>query len=349
MERTVSKPLVISYVSVFVLLVLVAWLHLGTPLLTVFFAYFALHALAFWRSKSVAIASFLLVVVAVFWIFVFFLKTAFVALPEIVSTAVPAVVHYAERHGFELPFNDVASLKEMAMESVQGVLGYLGNFAKIATKESVFVIVGVVIAIGIFVNPAIDPSPERVSRTNLYTVYTGHIALRLRSLFQSFERVMGAQILISTINTVLTACFVFSCELRYAGLLVVLTFVCGLLPVIGNIISNILIVGIAFTKSPQMAGWALVFLVTIHKLEYFLNSKIVGARIRHPMWLTLLALIMGERLMGIPGLILAPVVLNFVKVEASKYESAEPPPPLPPELTSSPPKLRPEVVPPRST
>ena len=38
------------------------------------------------------------------------------------------------------------------------------------------------------------------------------------------------------------------------------------------------------------------------------------------MWLTLLALLFGERLLGIPGIILAPVVLSFIKVQASKFE-----------------------------
>ncbi|HEU4678053.1 MAG TPA: hypothetical protein VFS35_00940, partial [Terrimicrobiaceae bacterium] len=75
---------------------------------------------------------------------------------------------------------------------------------------------------------------------------------------------------------------------------------------------------------PQFAGWALLFLVVIHKLEYFLNSKIIGGRIRHPMWLTLLALLLGERLLGIPGIILAPVVLSFIKVQASKFEVRDP-------------------------
>jgi predicted PurR-regulated permease PerM len=60
--------------------------------------------------------------------------------------------------------------------------------------------------------------------------------------------------------------------------------------------------------------------VTIHKLEYFLNSRIIGGRIDHPMWLTLLALIIGERLMGISGIILAPVVLSFIKVEMKKID-----------------------------
>jgi predicted PurR-regulated permease PerM len=69
-----------------------------------------------------------------------------------------------------------------------------------------------------------------------------------------------------------------------------------------------------------MAMVALIFLIAIHKLEYFLNSKIIGDRIRNPVWLTLLALIIGERLMGIPGMILAPVVLNYLRVEMSKVE-----------------------------
>ena len=65
---------------------------------------------------------------------------------------------------------------------------------------------------------------------------------------------------------------------------------------------------------------SLVFLVAVHKLEYFLNSKIIGGRIRNPVWLTLLGLVIGEELMGIPGMILAPVVLNYLRVEMSKIE-----------------------------
>ena len=128
---------------------------------------------------------------------------------------------------------------------------------------------------------------------------------------------IGAQVVISTINTFLTAIFVYAFSLRHATVLVILTFVCGMLPVVGNLISNTIIVGIAFTVSPKLAGWALVFLMIIHKLEYFLNSRIIGSRIRHPMWLLLLALLLGERLMGIGGIILAPVILHLIKVEAT--------------------------------
>jgi predicted PurR-regulated permease PerM len=65
-----------------------------------------------------------------------------------------------------------------------------------------------------------------------------------------------------------------------------------------------------------------MFLVILHKGEYFLNSKIIGDRIRNPMWLTLLGLVIGEKLMGIPGMILAPVLLHFIKVEVSRNKLA---------------------------
>ncbi len=163
-------------------------------------------------------------------------------------------------------------------------------------------------------------------RNNLYSLVCDEIVLRFRSFYESFAMVMGAQIIISTINTLFTAIFVVAVRLPYAVVVIVLTFLCGLLPIIGNIISNSIIVGIAFTRSPNMALLALAFLIVVHKLEYFLNSKIIGDRIKNPVWLTLLALVLGERLMGIPGMILAPVILHYVKVEMSKIRVDEVPP-----------------------
>ena len=131
--------------------------------------------------------------------------------------------------------------------------------------------------------------------------------------------------MISLINTLLTAIFVAISQLKHGGVVIGLTFVCGLLPIVGNLISNTIIVGIAFTISPRAAIAALVFLIALHKLEYFLNSKIIGERIKNPVWLTLLALILGERIMGIPGMILAPVILHYIKVETSKLPPGQGP------------------------
>ncbi|MBA2241599.1 MAG: AI-2E family transporter [Chthoniobacterales bacterium] len=319
-----QRPVAISYGIFAILLLLVGALHLGTPFIAALFCYLALTKLAFWGKKWIAVTLFLILVAAAFSGFVFFLKRAFVALPEIVETAIPIVVRFAEQHGIELPFTDMESLRGVTMESVRSILGDLGKYVKVATKEFLFLVIGVVIAVGVFLNPDFETKRQRGrTKANLYTFYTGRIRERFSSLYQSFEIMMGAQIIISAINATLTAVFAFGVGLRYAGLVAILTFVCGLMPIIGNLVSNTVIIGIAFTMSPSLAGWAFLFLVVIHKLEYFLNSRIIGGRIDHPMWLTLLALIIGERLMGLSGIILAPVVLSFVKVEMKKITLEE--------------------------
>jgi predicted PurR-regulated permease PerM len=146
------------------------------------------------------------------------------------------------------------------------------------------------------------------------------VSTRFRDFYRSFATVMGAQLTISLINTSLTAIFLLAVQMPHAPLLIAITFLCGLVPIAGNLVSNTVIVFVGLTVSIKMAISSLIFLILIHKLEYFLNSKIIGDRIRNPVWLTLIALILGERLMGIPGLVLAPVVLNYLRVEMLTVE-----------------------------
>ena len=77
----------------------------------------------------------------------------------------------------------------------------------------------------------------------------------------------------------------------------------------------ITIVGLSI--SIYAAASALVFLVIIHKLEYFLNAKIVGSRINARAWELLLAMIVMEAAFGIAGLIAAPIYYAYIKNELS--------------------------------
>ena len=319
MTEPISRPIAISYLIVGATILLAGWLKFSTLLLTVLFSLVALNALRFQNRRWLAIGLFLVLVGLVFSGFGYFLHRAVDEQSRIVSSTVPNIVQFANDHGIELPFDDPASLKEFAIKTVREALGYLGNFAKIATKEFVMLVIGLVIAIGIFLYR--DPIQEANASENLYTFYHCAIISRFRAFYRSFETVMGAQLLISLINTVATSFFLIITGLPYPGLLIPLTFLCGLLPIVGNLISNTGIVAIAFGHSPQAAGWALLFLILIHKSEYFLNSKIIGSRIRHPMWLTLIAIVVGESVMGMPGIILAPVVLNYLKVESSRFRA----------------------------
>lgn len=320
-----------SYLFIVGIIVLAGATHLATPLVTVLFAYFGLRKFNFVKRKWLAVLFFLLVVAGTLYGFGYLIRQAFIALPKIAAESIPPMIVYAQNHGIDLPFSDVESLKASIADMIKDEFLFVGNFARTATAQIVFILIGIVVAVSLFLNPKMEKYSDKPKGSNLFTAVTDEIRIRFQLFYQSFEIVMGAQIVISLINTFLTAVFVLAVSLKHGTVVIGLTFLCGLLPIVGNLISNSIIVGIAFTISPRVAIAALVFLVALHKFEYFLNSKIIGDRIKNPVWLTLLALIIGERFMGIPGMILAPVMLNYIKVEASRL----PPPDGVPETSAA--------------
>jgi predicted PurR-regulated permease PerM len=147
------------------------------------------------------------------------------------------------------------------------------------------------------------------------------------SLFSSFfSRVIGAQVKISLVNTVFTALFLLVLlpllhqPIPYAKTLVALTFLCGLFPVVGNLISNTLITLIALTVSFETAVICLGFLVIVHKLEYYINAQIVGDKIAVSIHELLIAMVLFKTLFGVIGLVLAPVLYGYLKEELQRLK-----------------------------
>jgi predicted PurR-regulated permease PerM len=144
---------------------------------------------------------------------------------------------------------------------------------------------------------------------------------RATLLGDGFRRIVFAQVRIAAINTVFTAIYLavvlplLGVHLPFAKSLIVITFVAGLLPVIGNLISNTVIVVVSLSASLAVAAGSLVFLILIHKLEYFLNARIVGGQIRASAWELLLAMLVMESAFGLAGLVAAPVYYAYLKEE----------------------------------
>lgn len=144
---------------------------------------------------------------------------------------------------------------------------------------------------------------------------------RCERLAKAFGRILTAQVKISAINTTLTAIYLlivlplFGVHLPLAKSLVAVTFFAGLLPVIGNLISNSVIVVVSMAHSVETALGSLIFLVVIHKLEYFLNARIVGGGIGARTWEVLIAMLVMEAAFGLPGMVAAPVFYAYLKDE----------------------------------
>jgi predicted PurR-regulated permease PerM len=138
---------------------------------------------------------------------------------------------------------------------------------------------------------------------------------------EAFRRIVFAQVRISALNTTLTTIYLTivlplcGVHLPLTKTMIAVTFVAGLLPVIGNLISNTVIVIVSLSHSLPVALGSLAFLVLIHKLEYFVNARIVGTQIRARAWELLIAMLAMEAAFGIAGVVAAPIYYAYLKDE----------------------------------
>jgi predicted PurR-regulated permease PerM len=252
----------------------------------------------------------------------YFVQATIGALPNIAEKALPAVTQWCAEHNIRLPFTNIDTLKDEVMKNVTAgakSLGTFADFARGATAQFIYFIVGCVVAMGIFYNPDLEmDAPAKGHKNNFYSACCLEISKRVASFFESFSIIMRAQVIIAAIDAALTGIFCWAMGFSYVLVAVGMTFICGLIPMVGNLLSNTLVVGLGFMVSPTKGLVALGFLVCIHQLEYILNSRIVGGRIRSPLWMTLLSLVLGEGLMGVTGMIIAPAILHYIRIEAAE-------------------------------
>lgn len=153
------------------------------------------------------------------------------------------------------------------------------------------------------------------------TYFINQLLKRIYNLSQAFHNIVFAQIKISSVNTLLTSimifiiCPLFNQSLPLGKTLIIATFILGLIPIIGNLISNIMITIAALSISLSIGVIMLIYLILIHKLEYFLNAEIIGNKINAHPWELILSMIFLESLFGLEGLIAAPIYYAYLKTE----------------------------------
>ncbi len=211
-----------------------------------------------------------------------------------------------------LPDNS-EQIRSAVMEWLREHAGQLQLAGKNAARVIVHLLIGMVLGAMLALQSALARKPGGP--------LTAALTARCIRLATAFRDIVFAQVKISALNTLFTAIFLlivlplFGVNLPLAKTLVLATFVCGLLPVIGNLISNTLIFVIGLSVSLWVAIAALTFLVLIHKLEYFLNARIIGGQIRARAWQLLIAMLVMEAAFGIAGVIAAPIYFAYLKRE----------------------------------
>ena len=317
-----------SWILSGIALVLVLVLHLLPAMLAGMLVYELVHLLAptvsTWfsdkRARLVAVLALSGLVVAAVTVaiaggIVFFksdagsLSALLAKMAEIVASSRGLLPHWFVD---ELPQNP-DDIRESLAEWFRVHAAEMQLMGKEAGRALIYVLIGMIIGALVALHEAMDDAPHGPLAETL--------AERIRNLGTAFRRVVFAQVRISLINTSFTAIYLvlvlpaFGVHLPFTKTMIALTFVAGLLPVVGNLVSNTVIVIVSLSSSVAVAIASLAFLIVIHKLEYFLNARIVGTRIGSHTWELLLAMLVMEAAFGVAGVVAAPIYYAFVKEE----------------------------------
>lgn len=212
--------------------------------------------------------------------------------------------------------SNIYELKNYSLGLFKEHTAEITHFGRESATMTIETIVGMLIGLFVALHTFKDKTEDKI---------TYHMQKRMHNVLDAFHKIVFAQVKIAIINTILTSIYlvialpICSIHLPYTKTLIFLTFLLGLIPVLGNLLSNFVLIVISLTISPIVAIVSLVFLVVVHKLEYFLNAKIVGQQIDSTIWELLLAMFLMEALFGPIGLVAAPVFYAYLKIELKEH------------------------------
>ncbi|MDP1766119.1 MAG: AI-2E family transporter, partial [Methylotenera sp.] len=208
---------------------------------------------------------------------------------------------------------DAHTFKEQATDWLRTHADELQVVGKEAGRVTAHVLIGMVIGGMLAIRDAVT--------MDHFKPFARALAERGDLFGDAFKRVVFAQLRISAINTAVTGIYLalilplMGIHLPLVKTMIAITFVVGLIPVIGNLISNTMIVVVSLSHSLGVAIASLIYLVVIHKFEYFLNARIVGGQIRANAWELLIAMLVMESAFGLAGIVAAPIYYAYIKAE----------------------------------
>ena len=251
-----------------------------------------------------------------------------VALPRTRGLILDAPGVYRELLGFlartvlefreKLPPDLATQLPEGAAEVQHVIAAYLASKAGALATTGRAWLVGLLFAyVGLLIGALAAARPSVHGLRPL----AAQLHLRLTRFAETFRQIVVAQFWIALFNTCLTAVFLFVLlplsgnKLPYSMALLLLTFVAGLVPIVGNLLCNAVLTLVGLSVSPAVALACLAFLVMIHKAEYFINAKVIGHRTHMGVWELLAVMFVMEAIFGPPGLVAAPLFYAYFKKE----------------------------------
>jgi predicted PurR-regulated permease PerM len=259
-----------------------------------------------WLSAGI----FLVLAAALGFLFFKFVRLTLLRIPAMAASMMPAISQLNAEYGLGLPFANIEELRAVVLEAVVENARSIRAGSGLLTHGFFQALLGALSAVFLFL-----PSKNEAAGDSLLDVLGAELSQRARLFADSFEKVLGAQALLALVNAVVVAAFVAATDVPYLYFLTLSSFILGMIPIVGNIVAAALIVGAALTQSVDHGAAALVFILVWHKVLLVLSGRVVGGRLKTSTWATLLGIVAGEVVLGVPGIILAPALLHYAREE----------------------------------
>ena len=202
-----------------------------------------------------------------------------------------------------------AEIREAISTSIQSYVveggTYLIDFVTNIWKFSLNIFIALILSLFLILEK--DKTIKFLNRFEHSKIGFSYIYIKKlgKNFVNSFAKVMEAQILISFINSILSAATLSLLGFPQTIGLGFMIFILGLIPVAGVMISLIPLSIIAFKLGGVIKIlYVLGMIVVLHALEaYFLNPKLMSMKTKLPVFFTFVILLVAEHFMGVWGLL----------------------------------------------
>jgi predicted PurR-regulated permease PerM len=213
---------------------------------------------------------------------------------------------------------DLDALAQGARAQASHALGWAASFGHML----IFAFVGLIMAVVyLFEEPDLVAFRARVSPHSL----VGTLLRWLGYAADAISVTLQFQVIVAAVNAVLTLPVLLIIGIPRAALFMLVVFVSGLIPVVGNFVSGLVLTLLAYQA--RGIGGAVAFVVLtfiLHKIEsYYLNPRLAARHVRLPGFVLIVSLLLWEQLIGFVGLFVSFPFLYLAMRIADEFKTED--------------------------
>lgn len=210
-------------------------------------------------------------------------------------------------------------------EQVRKVSHSLVKSAKSTGKALLHLVLGLILAVLFLLErKEVDETLAQVPRES----FLGYLFAFFGYLSEAVLLTIKVQVIVAAVNAVITLPILLVLRLDHIPTLMLMVFVFGLVPVVGNFLSGVVLSILSYLKMGWLGvGIFLASTVVLHKVEsYYLNPRLTAKHVKLPSLFLIASLIVWEHLVGIAGIFISFPAL-YVTLRIRDHFRSEPAPP----------------------